>query len=388
MNPAPGSPWPEVAVDNDPDTSFNVERAIGALGDRLWLLLLGPLLCAVAAWGVTFLIAPTYTASLTLLPPQPPGASSSALASLGSLASLAGGGLRTPADQYVALMQSRVVADRIVKHFDLVKAYDVELFGDAREKLRKHLRITANKKDGLIVVEVDDASPQRAADIANRHVEELRDLTSRLSITEAQQRREFFEKQMVLTKDRLVVSQQALQDSGFSQGALRVEPRLAAEGYAKLKAETTGAEMRLEMLRRSLADGTLEVRQQQGLVSALRSQLAQAERSASTTSASPGDKQDYVGKYRDFKYQETLFDLYARQFELARVDESREGAVIQVVDVAAAPERPSRPRRAMVAMMTFVVSLAVLAIWVVIRQARVAARAASLSLKPAANAST
>ena len=41
---------------------------------------------------------------------------------------------------------------------------------------------------------------------------------------------------------------------------------------------------------------------------------------------------DYVSKYREFKYQETLFELFARQYELARVDESREGALIQVVD--------------------------------------------------------
>ena len=369
MSHAPGASWSD-DPSADPDTSFNLELALRALRRRLWLLLIGPLLCAALALGATFLIKPTYTASLTLLPPQPPNSAASALASLGPLASLAGGGLRTPADQYVALMQSRVVTDRIIKQFDLVKSYDVELLSDARDKLRNRVRISSNKKDGLIVVEVDDAQAQRAADIANRHIEELRDLTSQLSITEAQQRRLFFEKQMLQTRDRLTQAQQALQDSGFSQGALRVEPRLAAEGYAKLKAELTGAEIRLDMLRRSLADGTLEVRQQQGVVTALRAQLTQAERSASASTATPGEKQDYVGKYRDFKYQETLFELYARQFELARVDESREGAVIQVVDVAAAPERPSRPRRAMVALMTLVVSLAVLALWVVVRQTR------------------
>ena len=43
---------------------------------------------------------------------------------------------------------------------------------------------------------------------------------------------------------------------------------------------------------------------------------------------------DYLTKYREFKYQETLFELFARQYEIARVDESREGALIQVVDPA------------------------------------------------------
>jgi hypothetical protein len=40
-----------------------------------------------------------------------------------------------------------------------------------------------------------------------------------------------------------------------------------------------------------------------------------------------------------------LFDLLARQLELARLDEAREGGVIQVVDAAEVPERRSSPRR-------------------------------------------
>ena len=50
---------------------------------------------------------------------------------------------------------------------------------------------------------------------------------------------------------------------------------------------------------------------------------------------------DYIDKYREFKYQEALFDIFVKQFELAKVDESREGALIQVVDVAQPPD--SRP---------------------------------------------
>jgi uncharacterized protein involved in exopolysaccharide biosynthesis len=98
--------------------------------------------------------------------------------------------------------------------------------------------------------------------------------------------------------------------------------------------------VRLQTLRSSLSDGTPEVQQQQNTLAALRSQVAKLEKPADTT-GSP----DFVGKYREFKYQETLFDLFAKQYELARVDESREGGLIQVVDAASPPERKTKPKR-------------------------------------------
>jgi uncharacterized protein involved in exopolysaccharide biosynthesis len=225
--------------------------------------------------------------------------------------------------------------------------------------LAKNVRIGVGKKDGLITVEVDDKSPQRAADMANRYVDELRYMTSNIAIGEAQQRRLFFERQLAQTRDRLTSAQLALQASGFSQGALKAEPKAAAEGYAKLRAEATAAEVRLQAIRGSLVDDTPEVRQQQATLNALRAQLARLEQ-ASDSASGP----DYIGKYREFKYQETLFELFAKQYELARVDESREGALIQVVDLAAPPELKSKPKRALTAVITTMAALFALAAFV------------------------
>jgi uncharacterized protein involved in exopolysaccharide biosynthesis len=225
-----------------------------------------------------------------------------------------------------------------------MQVYQSDYHFEARKELASNVRIALGKKDGLITVEVDDHEPQRAADIANRYVEELRRVTLELALTEAQQRRVFFEIQLKETRDKLTEAQRQLQASGFSQGALRAEPKAAAENYARLRAETTAAEVRLQTLRSSFADGTPEVQVQQSRLAALRSQLARLE--ASSERQPEGD---YIGRYREFKYQETLFELFSRQYELARLDESREGALIQVVDKAQRPEWKSRPKRAWVA---------------------------------------
>ncbi|MDP2007026.1 MAG: Wzz/FepE/Etk N-terminal domain-containing protein [Rubrivivax sp.] len=351
--------------EGDGEPGVNLGEWLAVLQTHIKLLALAPLAVGAVALGVTYLIAPTYTASTTFLPPQQAQSSAaSALASLGALGGLAGGitGVSSPGERYVALMQSVTLSDRIVDHFKLMEVYEAKFRVDARKVLASNLRITLGKKDGLLTIQVDDEAPQRAADMANRYVEELRRLTGTLAVTEAQQRRAFFEKHLQQSRDRLVQAQQALEASGFSSGALKAEPKAAAEAYARLKAETTGAEMRLGLLRSTLTDGAPEVRQQLSVVQALRGQLARAE-GATSTAGGP----DYVGRYREFKYQETLFEVYARQFELARSDESREGALIQVVDPATPPERRSKPKRALTAVISTLAALLGVTIFLLVR---------------------
>ena len=327
-------------------------------------LLLVPLLAGVIAVGASFLVAPTFTATSLLLPPQQQQTlTSGAQASFASLAGLAGGGARSPADQFVSLMLSANATDRIIDRFKLMEVYGADQRWKARRDLLENTNISVGKKDGLLVISVDDEVPQRAAEIANAYVDELRRLTSELAVTEAQSRRAFFEGQLKQTQGRLIAAQTALQASGFSAGALKAEPKAAAEGYARLRAELTTAEVRLAAARGAFADGAPEIRQLQDTAAALRSQLARSE--APREAADAG--QDYVSKYREFKYQEVLFELMARQYDLARVDESRDGALVQVVDVAKAPERKTRPKRSLYGIVTTLAVFLLYAVWLSLR---------------------
>lgn len=311
---------------------------------HLALLTFGPLTCGLLGLGATYLSSPIFTARTTFLPPQAQQSGmSSALASLGAMAGLpsTGTGRGTP-DQYVAMLLSVTIADRIVQHFDLQSLYKAEFKVSARRALSANVRIASSKKDGLIAIEVDDTNPQRAADIANRFVEELRQLTGGLAVTEAQQRRVFFDRQLAATRDKLTKAQLALQSSGFSGGSLRTEPKSTAEAYARLKAESVAAETRVNTLRTSMAPGAIELQQAEAVLASLRQQLARVEDSQGPAKAG---STDYVERYREFKYQETLFELFARQLELARADEAREGPLIQVVDAATPPEVKSWPKR-------------------------------------------
>lgn len=344
MNQVTTTPNPPLPLSDD-GTGRQVMPWWPHIRRHLPLLIMVPIVAGGLALGSTYLMAPIFTARTTFLPPQAQqGSAASALASLGTIAGLptGGGAARGGADQYVAFLQSVVVTDKIVQHFDLQKLYDTQFKASARKALIANVRIAANKKDGLIAIEVDDPSPQRAADIANRFVEELRQLTAGLAVTEAQQRRVFFDRQLIATKNKLTEAQQALQASGYNDTSLRTEPKATAEAYARLKSESIALEMRLNALRTTMAPGAIEIQQAESNLSSIRRQLARAEDTSGSTKPDGGA---YVERYREFKYQETLFELFARQLELARSDEAREGPLIQVVDLATPPEVKSRPKR-------------------------------------------
>jgi tyrosine-protein kinase Etk/Wzc len=105
---------------------------------------------------------------------------------------------------------SRTVADRIIDRFGLMKLYDDEYWEDARKRYREDIvSADVDSKSGIISITVEDKDPNRAAEMANAIVEELKGLTQGLAITVVSQRRLFFEEQKA-TKDALTKSGEEL----------------------------------------------------------------------------------------------------------------------------------------------------------------------------------
>jgi tyrosine-protein kinase Etk/Wzc len=315
-----------------------------------------PLGVGILALAMSFLVTPTYTAAARILPPAQQQGAAALSGQLGALSSLIGGAaaIRNSVDQYVALIKSRTVLDGVIQRFKLLELYDKQYVEDARRILERRTRVSAGAKDGIITIEFDDKDPKRAADIANGFVAELRNLAKTLAITEAGQRRLFFETQLKTAKENLTKAEVTLGTSGVGVAVLKTVPQSALESLARLKAQITTQEIKLASMRTFMTESNPEYRLAQQELAALRGELAKAE--ASTTGQATGDGADYIARYRDFKYYETLFDLMAKQYEVARLDEAREGAVVQVVDVAVPPDRKSGPRKALIAVITTTVT--------------------------------
>ncbi len=351
-----------------PENELGLLDFLALLVEHLRSLVLLPLLAGLLALAASFAIAPTFTAVTKFMPPQQQQSGVAAmLQSLGSLGSLAGasGALKNPADQYVAFLKSQSVEDAMIERFHLQERYNEKYRQDTRKQLEKMSRISAGK-DGLIAIEVDDKDPPMAAQMANAYVQELGTLLNRLAVTEAQQRRVFFEKQLLSAKENLIKAEVALKASGVNSSALKASPQAAVEGLAKLKAAITAQEVKIASMRGYLTENAPDVKQAFTELSAMRSQMSRAE-TEDPSAASGGS--DYIAKFRDYKYHETLFELFAKQYEIARVDESREGALIQVVDVAQPPEKKSKPQRSLIAVAVALAVGVLLLLFIFIRQA-------------------
>lgn len=364
-----------MVTDSDPqaiapdDTEVSLLDLLQIVADNLRLLVGGSLLAGLLALGVSFVIAPTFTATTSFMPPQQQASgAASLLSSLGALGGLAGAasGLKNPSDQYVAFLKSRSVQDALIDRFDLVKRYDEKYRQYATKELEQRARVKAGK-DGLITVDADDEDPQFAATLANAHVEELGKLLKRLAVTEAQQRRLFFEKQLSATKENLAKAEKALRSTGVSVSVLKSSPVAAVEVLAKLKATIAAQEIKLASMRGYLAESAFEFKQAQTDLAAMRSQMTRLQSADSGQDPASQGEGDYVGRYREFKYHETLFELFSKQYEIARVDESREGAVIQVVDLAVPPELKSKPKKAIIAVLATLAAGFALLIFVFVR---------------------
>jgi len=302
-------------VMQDADDEISLLDLLQTIVDNLRLLVLGPLVVGVTALGISFLIPPTYTAKTQFLPPQQQqSAAASMLASLGSLGGLAGavGGIKNPADQFLAYMKSVTVQDALIDRFKLLDRYEAKTKTDARLALTSSVRATSGK-DGLISVEVDDKDPKFAADLANAHVEELGKLLGKLATTEAQQRRLFFEKQLTLAKEKLIQSEIELKATGVSGSVLKSNPASAVAAVAGLQAGVTAQEVKLGAMRGYLAETAPEFKQALNELANLKAQLAKQEKDTPSNS-NMSAQGDYVSKYREFKYNETLIELFAKQF--------------------------------------------------------------------------
>ncbi len=318
---------------------------------------------ALLAAIVSLLLPFRYTAFTTILPPQQTNSAGSALmaqlGSLGSVASLAGGGLglKNPDDLQIALMKSRTVEDAMVDRFHLMALYHRKYRSDARKKLEKVVEIDAKSKDGLIHLSVTDSNARRAADMANGYVQEFKKFSATLAVTEASQRRLFFEQQLKQAKDNLATAEEDLKRTEQKTGLIQLDAQARAtiQLVADLRAQIAAKEAEITAIR-SFATGEnpeLQLAQQQlvGL------QAQEQKMGASTESAEnaliprgsiPESQIEYIRKLRDVKYYETIFDLLARQYEVAKVDEARQGAVVQVVDAAIIPDKRSFPTRTLI----------------------------------------
>lgn len=335
--------------------------------------------CTTLVGLILALVLPVrYTAETTILPPRASASSGLGLMSqLGSLGALTGTGLglKNPSDLQVALMQSRTVQDAMLDRFHLMDLYHLKFRSAARKKLEKAVDIENAAKDGLIHVSVTDASAQRAADLANGYVDEFKKFSATLAVTEASERRLFFEQQLQQAKDNLAKAEEDLKLTEQKTGVLQLDAqaRSAIAFAADLRAQIAAKQVEINAMRSYATADNPQVQIAEQQLAGLEAQEAKLASSASSPAnafTSKGSLQqssmEYIQKLRNVRYYETIFDLMARQYEVAKVDEARQGALVQVVDRAVVPDHHSSPKRTLIVLGSVVLGFLLGICWVLL----------------------
>jgi uncharacterized protein involved in exopolysaccharide biosynthesis len=313
---------------------------------------------AVLSTIIAFLLPKMYTATATILPPQQKqSALNSMLGQIGAIAGLGGGdlGLRSPNDVFVATLTSRTIADNLIKRFDLCKVYRVKRYQDAQRKLAKNSEVISTK-EGLISISVTDHDPKRAAEIANAYVEELHNLNQNLAITEASQRRLFYEQQIKAEQQELSSAELSLRQVQEKSGLLQpeVQGRAIIASIADLRAQIASHEVQLRTMRSYATPNNPDLKRAETELAGMRAQLAKLEHSNSATGNGniaiparqmPEAELEYLRRARELKYHEAIYEFLGKQLEAARIDEGQNAILVQAVDSAVEPERKSGPKR-------------------------------------------
>jgi len=312
------------------------------------------LILILLASAIAILLPSLYKASVVILPPQSNSTSAAMLAQLGNMGALAsmGGGLsiKNPNDMQVALLKSRTVEDAMIARFHLQAEYHKRYVSSARKRWERMTAIDNGLKDGLIHLSVTDRDPRRAAELATGWVDEYRRLTASLAVTEASQRRLFFERELNGARDELARAEDNMKDTQQRTGVLDLDGQARAmiASAAMLRAQVAAKEVEIRAMREFASGENPDLERAQQELTGMERQLAAMDVNGNRATGdliAPKGKitqagLDYARALREVKYREAMYELLTRQYEVARVDEARQGSLVQVVDPAVVPDRP------------------------------------------------
>jgi tyrosine-protein kinase Etk/Wzc len=339
------------------DISIDFAAALHVLMRNGRIVLGTALSVFVLSVAVAFLMPSEYTSIASFIPPNS-NSNSGAAALLGQLSAVGGGGLggvaKSSADTYAGILKSRSVADELISRFDLKKIYGKKTQSEAVKRLASMTFIDIDQKSSIVTVSVTDRSPERARDLTNGYLDALREANGRLALTESSQRRVFFKQQLDKEKDDLEDAEVELKKTEEQSGLIAPTGQTAVEieTIAQTRAQIALREVELAALSQSATDQNSEVVRLRSEIEDLQRQLSRLLNGGSKgaggtipTSKVPELQLEYVRKEREVKYHEALFEMLAKQYEQARMDEAHDAPLLQVLDSASYPDSISSPHR-------------------------------------------
>jgi capsule polysaccharide export protein KpsE/RkpR len=290
-------------------------------------------------------------------------------------------GLDNTGAMFIGVLNSRSVADSLVKRFDLKKVYRDRADQDARQDLADRTSISQDRKSEIITIAVEDRDPARAAALATGYVDELNRLLAQVNTSSAHRERVFLEERLKGVRQELDTASKQLADFSTKTTTLDVKEQGKAMvgAVATLQGELIAYETQLSGLQQIYTPNNVRVRSLQARVNELRRQLEQVRGSGAQPppGAAEGDEEipsfrrlpalgvTYADLYREVKLREAVFETLTQQYEMAKISEAKEIPSVKVLDPANLPEKKSGPHRLLITLLGVLASFALCAVFVI-----------------------
>jgi LPS O-antigen subunit length determinant protein (WzzB/FepE family) len=337
-------------------------------GLTIWLLLwrkklfisIMVIIAGVIASVVAFMMPPWYKATVNIVPPNNPGGAlggmlggmTSALKDIGL--SILGG--KSESYTYLTVLESRSFKDSLIHEFKLHEEYDLPdtNMKAIRDVFKENLEVELTS-EGNYNISITSKSPEKAVRMANRAVEIANDISLRLSRMEASTNREYLEKRIAITEEKIASIGDSLRKlSGKTLLFSPVDQAGAiATSLAEIKAQVMKSEVQYELLKNTVGENDPATTTQKFALDELRSKLFDAENKSGFAGNfalrdAMGVGVRYAQFYAEFEGLTKVKVFLKPMLEQAILDEHKNAPTMYILDEAVIPQKKSRPMRAVI----------------------------------------
>lgn len=361
------------------ERELDIYHYIKVLGGRKKAILLVSVLFFFASLALAFLLPNIYVANTSILPPVNEGSGNfdSQVPGVGALA----GGLlmsKSPVGIWMGILESDMIADRVIGRFKLMESFEAETIDDARERFRKMAEVEKTKED-IILISVSDTDPERAAEIANAMAEELDKVNKDLAMTSGKRTRLFIEGRLKEAKDELQRTEEEVKSFQEENRAVKIDEqsRSVIEAIGAVRGQLVAKDVELQTLLSYASPSNYQAEILKTEVDELRKKIREMEEGERggnrniliPTAQLPDLALRYARVLRDLKVQETVYGLLTQQYEMAKIQEAKDTPTIQVLDFAKPPERHLKPARGLIVAFSTLAAAFMAAAFILLKEA-------------------
>lgn len=323
----------------------------------------------------------TYRAESRILPPSSGGRIEGMAARLGGLADFVGLPRNATSGQLlIGILEGDSVVDAIIDRFNLMEEFSSDIRLNVRKSTLAGMQANEDAKSGIISIAYIHKDPQTAADIANAFVSELQHKLQDIAVADAQQRRNFFESQLMQAQQELNQAEDNMINYQQKSGVVVFESQAQAllASIASLKNQIAAKNVEISSMRSYARQDNPRLKLAQSQLEAMNKELRRLEAEQKRSDMEQrnrvisGDSLSSLGRVpelgieyqryvRALQFATAKYELMLRQYEGARLSEANDMTAISVVDYATPPDYKYAPRRARItiigAAVGFVLSL-------------------------------